>query len=396
MNRLFFQFAAAHSFLIGLLPFYIPVLLWQLNIPLWQLSFFIALSGLGFLLTLPTWQFLQGNNYWQKIFFISFILEVMLLAFTLAFSASNINVLIFPTALINGAYLCFYWTSQRSLFVMLNAEKSTNNSGKKFGNFQIVALLLLKTGILLGAYLLDQENEILLLIITISIAFIALFSFKMERFESENFSTDRLSVNKTSPNQLNNHTKAIFLLDGVFLYLESYFWLLSLYLVAQQDVMTLGFIVVGLSLLLAALFFVIKNRIDAAPAQKIFQLALMGYALSWLLRSYLEFESELIYPLILVIAFLTSFFRLSFNKRFFDYAHQQDAMSYLLLKSYLSQFAIFVFFMILGLYGLFAHLAISELSIIYAIAAPIALLYGFYSESADHSKKHHYKKVTHA
>jgi len=52
-KNVFFKFAAFHSFLIGLLPFFIPVLLWQQGFELWQLSFFIALTGLGFLMALP-------------------------------------------------------------------------------------------------------------------------------------------------------------------------------------------------------------------------------------------------------------------------------------------------------------------------------------------------------
>jgi hypothetical protein len=403
MNKLFFRFAAAHSFLMGLLPFYIPLLLWQLNIPLWQISFFIAVSGLGFLVALPAWQFLQQKNHWLSIFVLSFALEILLLALLLALRLAtpgvgletdpDLAILLLVSAFINGAYLCFYWTSQRTLFVMLTipsaADKPVDNVGKKFGDFQIIVMLLLKLGILLGAFLLDRGFEVLLLALSISTA---AFALKMMNTHASKLQPLKLDSLKRDFATLDNRSKGVFFLDGIFLYLESYFWLLSLYLIAQQDVMTLGLIVVSLSILLALLFFVIKNKIDAAPAQKVFQLAFVGYALSWILRSQLEFESDMVYPLILAIAFLTSFFRLSFNKRFFEYAHQQDVMSYLLLKSYLSQFAIFIFFIIVGFYGLFAGLVITELSIMYAIAAPLALLYGFYGESSDLR----FKKVSHA
>jgi hypothetical protein len=403
MNKLFFRFAAAHSLLMGLLPFYIPLLLWQLDIPLWKMSFFIAISGLGFLVALPAWQFFQQRNYWPTIFVLSFVLEVLLLVLLLALrlatpavgleTAADSAILLLLAAFINGAYLCFYWTSQRTLFVMLTipsaADKPAENVGKKFGDFQIIVMLLLKLGILLGAFLLDSGFEIMLLILSIGTAVAAVMMMNIKGF---NFKTSKATRFKQNFNALDNRSKGVFFVDGIFLYLESYFWLLSLYLIAQQDVMTLSFIVVSLSILLAFLFFIIKNKIDAAPVQKVFQLALIGYALSWLLRSQLDIESNMVYPFILAIAFLTSFFRLSFNKRFFEYAHQQNTMSYLLLKSYLSQFSILIFFIIFGLYSLFADLVVTNLSIMYAIAAPFALLYGFYYESTDRR----FKKVSHA
>jgi hypothetical protein len=409
-KNVFFKFAAFHSFLIGLLPFYIPILLWQQGFELWQLSFFIALTGLGFLLALPVWKNLYVNNGWNKIIRTSFILETMLFTSVLFLDALPLITSLFLVALLNGAYLCFYWTSQRTLFTELEHEQDDGiSTGNNFGDFQIVVMVLLKVGILLSAFLLEQGFETLLFGLSLVAALIGVFSISANGIADnkvENMA--ELRSNKNNQISLDKPTRTVFYLDGIFLYLESYFWLLSLYLIAQQDIMQLGFLVVGLTVLLAGLFWLIKGRIDAAPANTIFQLAIAGYAISWLLRGIISLDGsnliatpEISYPLILLIAFLTSFFRLSFNKRFFDHAHllntnQTTMIQYLLDKSTLSQFGIFVFFSVLGIVllslSMTSLLSISltsingQLSWIYMAATPLVLLYGFYSQPLENTQ----------
>ena len=412
-RRVFFNFAAFHSFLIGLLPFYIPVLLWQQGYALWQLSFFIALTGLGFFLALPLWKNMYVNNQWKKIIHTSFILEAILFTTVLFISTLPLTAGLFVLALLNGAYLCFYWTSQRTLFTQLeNEQDSASVAGNNFGNFQIVVMVLLKIGILLSAFLLEQDYSIILFALSLIITIISIFYFHSRVLDEKTDLTKNLNItdSDSSKNEisLDKPTRSVFYLDGIFLYLESYFWLLSLYLIAQQDIMQLGFLVVGLTLLLAGFFWLIKERIDAFPTNTIFKLAIIGYALSWGLRGFLGINlntsPEISYPVILLIAFLTSFFRLSFNKRFFDHAHllktqpsNNSAMiQYLLDKSALSQLGIFVFFTLLGIslfsLPLISSLLIptsinSQLSWIYAAAAPLVLLYGFYSQPLENTQR---------
>ena len=74
-------------------------------------------------------------------------------------------------ALINGAAGCFYWSTQRLLFQAITEDKNTGNT---FGNFQILVVVALKTGVLVGSYLLGMEYFIGVL----SLSFIvSLFGF---------------------------------------------------------------------------------------------------------------------------------------------------------------------------------------------------------------------------
>jgi hypothetical protein len=286
-------------------------------------------------------------------------------------------------------------------------------------------MVLLKVGIFLSAFLLEQGFETLLFGLSLVAARIGVVSISANGIADNKVETmAELRSNKNNQISLDKPTRTVFYLDGIFLYLESYFWLLSLYLIAQQDIMQLGFLVVGITLLLAVLFWLIKGRIDSFPANTIFQLAIAGYAASWLLRGFLDSGApnvetsstpEISYPIILLIAFLTSFFRLSFNKRFFDHVNvfktndsdrnQASMIQYLLDKSTLSQFGIFIFFNTLGIV-LFClsmttpasssiivttsisipTLINSQLSWIYMAAAPLVLLYGFYSQPLENTQ----------
>lgn len=403
-HKLFYQFAALHSFLMGLLPFFIPVILFQQGYLLWQLSLFIAITGLGFLLALPLWQNLYSANRWPWIISLSFIFEALLLVVMLSYTERLFAALdMIILGVLNGAYLCFYWTTQRTLFTRLsqpaqtvsaNEHTKTQSSGNDFGNFQIVVMVLLKLGILLSAFLLDSDNSQALLVLGLALSAFSII-FLLFSAPKLNISQPKLSSEQHYQSQkIALSTSAVFFLDGIFLYLESYFWLLSLYLIAQQDVMQLGMLVIGLTVLLAFVFWGIKSKIDALPANFVFQIAIAGYAISWVLRSVLSTEGSLTiesqYPLILLIAFLTSFFRLSFNKRFFDHAQTrlsgQHVINYLLHKSYLSQCGIFIFFLLCALMLIASenvlHIELSSsnaLGIIYGTAAPLVVLYGFYA-----------------
>ncbi len=85
--------------------------------------------------------------------------------------------------------------------------------------------------------------------------------------------------------------------------------------------------------------------------------------------------SPVLFPLLVLITFCTSFFRLAFNKRFFDHAKQSSGYKYILAKSYYSQFYIGVIFMALGL--IYSHWpeALHSLGYSYLGAGVVALLY---------------------
>lgn len=387
--KYFYQFSGIHSLLVGLLPFFIPVLLWQRGVSLAQISAFIAITGVGFIATLWYWDRLRAQQHWSKMVALSLVAETLLVGALLLEHSLFILAL---TALIYGAYNCLYWSTQRAFF---NRATNQKNTGKTFGNFQILVVILLKTGILIGGYMLANHGIYSIGWLSVAIALIGLLYLAKERLDERNNATTTPEAKTEEEPALtakeivhfkdNNNSKLTFILDGPFLFLESYFWVLSLYFLIQQDLVKLSVTVVFLTAFLALVFYLIKNKIDQADQQRMFSVAVIFYALSWLLRGQLNTETPalLMYSSIVVIAFFTTFFRLAFNKRFFDTAKETRPSRYLVLKSYYSQLGLVVFFGVLAL--VFANETHVEqlLALSYWLVFPLALTYCFYANRAS-------------
>ena len=349
VTKVFYQYTGFHSLLIGLFPFYIPVFLWKLGYTLSEISYFIACTGFGFCATLWFWDRISKRVGLQILVSGSFLVEIALLS-AVFLSGSSWFLLLF--ALLNGAYNCFFWILQRLLF---NEMVSPENSGRSFGNFQIFVVILLKVGVFTGGIILEEHGFLILYLLSILMALLGALSFQ---FFQHGFMLPATLTNEKPYSfselirfQDGLRSKLIFSLDGVFLYLESYFWLISLFLIVQESFWHLGLLIIGLTITFSILFFFIKNSIDRIAKQKVYTLAVLFYMGSWLLRGSVreEMTSPLLITLLVLITFCTSFFRLAFNKRFFDHAKRTSGYRYILTKSYYSQFFIGVVFMVLGL-----------------------------------------------
>lgn len=375
--RLFYGFAGIHSLLIGLLPFFIPILLWQQGYRLAEVSAFIALTALSFMMALTGWKALYARRHWRAILIGSFVAELLLVASLVAPSLmSERSLALFVlTALVNGVYSCFYWITQRTLFSAMTQPQIDNKTGKQFGNFQIVIVIFLKLGILMGGYFLAQEQTLWLLIISALLSIAAYYGLcKYAKYDENQLAPyDKTAV-------LDWRQKLVFTIDGVFLFCESYFWVLTLFFITNNNVMDLGLLVVGLTVILSFVFWGIKSTIDKLNQRYVFYSAVVLYALSWVIRGSVTSQPEhyILLVNIIVIAFLTTFFRLSFNKQFFDNANAQDPLAFIIKKSYLSQSGLVVFFTLLSWGLLMMDKENNTLHLLYWCLAPIAVLYGVY------------------
>lgn len=375
--RVFYIFSATHSFLLGLIALFIPVILWKSGASLSSISFFIALSSVSFAVALIYWDKFRANLAWSRIFALSFLFEA-LLAYIVIFTDKSLILTL--GALISGITGCFYWSTQRVLF--LKATDSSN-TGNTFGNFQILVAFSLKIGILVGSYLLETSDLKTLFIV-------ALITSAVGNYLTNKIFKRSTLINQAPVftfNQIRNfkdefHSRSIFLVDGLFLFFESYFWVISLYIMIGGSIAKLGMVIVVLSVVLAISFIFIKKRIDRINSQRIFLIAVVGYILSWLLRSNLSIDDDpyLFYLTLLVITFLSNFFRLAFNKRFYNIARQGNSTHYILCKSYFSQLSIIVFFTIIGILMALGNDPMRQLQILYLIIIPLSCVYFLYKD----------------
>lgn len=378
LSRTFYLFSAIHSFLLGLLPIFIPVILWKKGLTINDIATFVALSGVGFLLALAVWDRLRANSAWRVIIALSFILQMLLVVLLIGES----TWLLFTIgALVNGAAGCFYWSTQRILFQSITSNK---NSGNTFGNFQIVVVVCLKLGILIGSFLLESEHSKVLMLLSFSLSLIGFYTLN-KLLSGEQSLLITSSDNAFSHTEIlafkdDYRSKSIFMVDGLFLFLESYFWVLTLYMLTKESLTTLGIVIVVLSLLLAVIFFVIKRVIDSTHAQRLFFISIAGYGVSWFLRGELSFQDDptLLYGGMLLVAFLSSLFRLAFNKRFYDIASTKRPVYYILCKSYYSQFMIIILFSLIALFMPLNDQPLQQLQLIYYFVAPLAFVYFAY------------------
>ena len=385
----FFQFSGIHAFLVGLLPFFLPTVLWQKGYSLTEIAVFIALSGVSYLVTLVVWEVLRSGKGSVWSVRASFLTEILLVAGLFFFQqqTGNDNTGLVLLAILNGVYGCFYWMAQRLLFKSISHSR---NSGQHFGNFQILVAVLLKVGIISGAFLLEQSSYSALFMLSTLISMVGIaqtFRHKVLSDINSAFSAPAVRFSQVLRFRDGYGSRGVFFADGLFLFLESYFWTLSLYFFNSESLLELGGMMVILAVAVAALFKLVQTFIDRIAAIRLLRVAIMLYAFSWLLRGLVDdtMATGLQYTVILVVAFLTSLFRLSFNKVFFDRADKTTTHAYLLLKSYCSQLGVAVLFGVIALLmtqGFVLHQGqppLEALQAVYFVSSILALVYFRYS-----------------
>lgn len=363
-------FSAIHSFVIGLLPFYLPILIWQQYQHLTPLTEFIAWTGAGFIMALWAWHHLFIHRYWRTLVVLSFVLELSLIYVAL-FHVENTSLVLL--GLLNGLFNCSYWMLQRILF---NSISGSDNSGRLFGNLQLILGLSLKLGILIGGYFMQtQPWLILLLSLLVGIAFCAMTLSSLSTPRHVYKQSDHLQPASV----ISRRDKFVFLIDGPFLYLESYLWVVSIYHLTNSDTSQFSLTVIALSLALAVIFYFIKNVIDKQPQFRLYQVATLLYLGGWLMRGWIsaDWSGFAIGLGLLSIAFATALFRLYFNKRFYDKAKQQANYHYLVSKSVYSQLGIVLFFA--GLSALSARINFN-LNQVYWAVIPLIAVYALYQQ----------------
>ncbi len=343
-RRTYYTYLGFHSFLIGLFPFFLPVYLVKSGSTIAEVCWFIGFTGVGFCCSLAVWERVGRQYSFRFSLILSFILEITLISCMAAGLSSSFLILL---ALINGAYNCLFWMTQRILFFMTT---DSGNSGRKFGDFQIVVMVLLKAGIFIGGLLLEHTG--VAGIVLLSLISFATAIYLLQRINDlPELPSD---LQQTAPWQLRElavfsdslRSRPIFVIDGVFLYFESYFWLISMFFLVHQNFAQLSILVIVLAVTFSLIFYAIKNRIDTINIQHAYITGVVLYAFSWLLRSRITIQSTgaELYVLLILVTFATSYFRLTFNKRFFDNARATTGYGYIFYKSYVSQLFIGLFF----------------------------------------------------
>ena len=340
-----------------------PVFLWELGLGLAGLCLLVGVSGAAFALALGPWQRLSRSRALAALLGWTFALELVLVLLV-ALSASALDgsavahglgpvplVVALAVGAANGAYNAFYWSTQRALFASLGSER---DSGRRYGNLQIVVAVFVKLGILLGGLLLDADGIGWILLLSCVVGTAATWRLAADADARPLQDEPYVSLRESLAYRDRSGSAPVFAIDGLFLYLESHFWTLSLFLLVREDHSRLGAVVVLLGIGFALLFLLVKNRIDhPAVVGPVYRACVGLYALSWLLRVLVDETTgaAVTFVLLLAVTFCSSLFRLAFNKRFFDVAATtpRGTIGYLVAKSHVSQLVLAAVFVPLAL-----------------------------------------------
>jgi hypothetical protein len=250
-SNTFYQYLGLHSLLIGIFPFYIPVYLWKQGFGIGDISLFIAFSSIGFCVGLWIWDRLRQVINLSALIAVSLMLEVILLL-NVHVLEMNFHILL-ALGISYGAYNCFYWTTQRALFFDLIDLES---SGRKYGNFQIFVGVSLQIGILIGGLLLEYTSFIYLLVVSSLIGFCGYFMVTRQKPLYPKTLTEHGSLKLADVIRFKDkdHSKLIFVIDGVFLFAESFFWVITLFMLAHESFAELGVMILSLAVVFGVLF----------------------------------------------------------------------------------------------------------------------------------------------
>lgn len=374
----FYRFLGVHSFLIGLLPFYLPVWLTDNGYSLSELSLFIAMSGLSFCLCLGLWERAALVLSVHQLVVVSLWLEIALLALLPVLHGQTPWLMLLAT--VNGLYTCFFWTTQRVMFLSMTSGSAT---GRHYGNFQIFVSVFLKLGMLAGALLLQRDSLLWLILLSVLVVVAgSIYFFGPGACHKPVARVAPVTLREKLRFNDELGSRSMFVTDGLFLFLESHFWVYTLFRISGQDFTRLGLLVITLAVLFAVLFVLLKNSIDKltdgrAAGRWLWLTAVGLYAISWLLRSGVEQVGNHTHLalLLLVITFCTSYFRLLLNQRFFSNAATGNARHYLIIKSIYTQFFVGVFFLAISVFLAVSVEPDDAVNRLYLIAAPLGLLY---------------------
>ncbi len=374
LTRTFYQYLGLHSLLIGIFPFFIPVFLWKQGFELGEISLFIAAAGLGFCLGLYAWDRLRRGISLFALILVSLLLELLLL-WNVYVLGMRFNVLLL-LGVCYGVYNSFFWTTQRALFF---ERLEPGNSGRRYGNLQIYVGLMLQVGIVAGGVLLEQAGYgyVVMVSAILGLAGLVMFQWQKPSTPQALIAFAPVSLGAILSFRDADGSRMAFIIDGVYLFLESFFWVISLFLLAHESFARLGLLVLSLALIFGLMFYLLKNTIDRLGRRRIYRISVVLYAASWGLRALVDDDLPLavLFVALVLITFCTSFFRLAMNKRFYDLARETLSHRYLVLKSYYSQLTILVVFALFGLVVLDEPRSETLLGPVYWFAAAGALLF---------------------
>ncbi len=376
-NKLFllYTFLFINTLITGIFGIFIPLHLFNTGFVFSEISFFLAFNSLSFMISLFFIERIISKYSLRSLMRMTFLLYGVMIS--AIFFLSSYKHFLLITGIINGIYLSFFWIVQRILF--LNSVKK-GTVGRNFANLQIFVLIISKIAILTGSYMLDAYGFGITYFISLFIIILSLIVFSaIKHNKSLLLFYKPMSLPEIISFKDKYNSSFIFLIDGVFIYVEAYYWLLVIFLFMESSFFSTGILTVIVTSIFYALYLIIRSIIDRVSSEKLLIITVILYSFSWALRFMFDLpdNSLLSYLIITIIGFFTMLFRLVYNKIFFIIAKKTIKEKYIFLKSYYSQAVVTVFFFLFGAAFLFFGESVQVFKLIFAFSSAGSFLYLF-------------------
>jgi len=376
-TKLLYIFIFVNTLISGIFGIFLPVYLFDIGFLFSEISFFIAISAFAYFLSLFAIERIISKFEVKKLMTFTFLIYFLMISLIYLFNKSKFFLIMLGT--LSGIYLSFFWIIQRLLF--LNSIEYSN-IGEKFANIQIFVLVISQLSILAGAYTLENFDFgtvywISIILLVFSIFLISIGNDKNLTFKENEQAYEPMTISYIKNFKDSHNSKFIFTIDGIFLYLETYFWLLVIFLFLNSNFLNAGLIIILVTVIFYFLYLFIRNIVNKSNSKILFNIAVFFYSLSWFLRYFFDISANnsISYVLIIIIGFFTMLFRLVYNKFFFKIAKQTLLSKYIFLKSYYSQFFILISFFIFGIIFTLFNQSEQVFKLIFLIASISSFLY---------------------
>lgn len=319
-----FLFRSILSFAQSMIFIFIPIFLFQLGYSMVYILAYALTIYVSVLLVDPIAVLLINRIGFRYSLLLSVPFEF--LNFFLILRASS-PIIVFAAAFCQGIHLSIFLTT-------LNSEIAVNGHnekrGSEIGMMNMLMTLASTFSPIIGGAILQYRGYFSLLITALIIATIAtipLLSSQNIKLANYSFSyKDYFSLAK----KYDARTKIFFLSEGVDIILLLYIWPIGLYLLLNENTLSLGSLLTAASFVSVALLWFFRRRLDTKPKKKYLDMSAKFVGIEYIFKFLSLSFGFVVYLAELISKVNRKVFQMSYKAIYFSNMNKQEYIDYIL------------------------------------------------------------------
>ncbi len=341
----FYIFHALRSFVNSMIGLFIPVYLYSLGYFIWQILLFSILVSSTVLLCIPLAVWLLKKRGFRLTLVFSTVLYFLLI---LLLNNCDLGAeYVLASGVVLGAYMGFFWPSYHSELALRGSDA---HRGSQIGMLHILTVVFTLFAPLLAGFLLENYDYLILLLLAVSLLVLGLFPLFLSKdillghYSFSYFDYLRLYRSSSFASE-----KIAFLSQGIETSsLTLVIWPLILFILLSGNFLDFGFLltVVGILNVLFLLYF--KSKVDGKSKGALLSLSAKLRSLNWFFRAFVSFFAVFfLFAFESISRLLQGSLEITFMSIFYNNAHKQGYMDYVLCRELFIHLAKICFFAVL-------------------------------------------------